>query len=120
MNKMEPSEIRSFLERRQEQYESCDVKDALNAPVESDMFYQFVASISNLSVGHRGDSVEVSFKEPVPGATDLESGYTYTIEVGREGSNLEGHRRCEMPKAELLTLQQVAITIWALATGEIY
>lgn len=118
MSRMEPSEISAFLERRRAQYEECDAADALAAPVDTERFYRFVASIGELTVGEYGDTVEVTFEEPVPGATNLDSDYRYTVAVGR--NEVEGHTRCEMPKKELLTLQQVAITIWALATGEIY
>lgn len=120
MNKMKASEITEILEQRRKGYDACNVEDALASPVNTERFYRFVSSIADISVDARGDAVEVSYDEPVPGATNLDGGYTYTVEVGREGSYIEGHTRCEMPKAELLTLQQVTIVIWSLATGEVY
>jgi len=114
---MNADEIWDALERRREQFNSVEVEDALSSTVDTERFYKYVASIEDIDV--RDEEVHVRFYEPEAGATDLDSGYGYTVAVGRHQVT-EPYQRSQMPRQELITLQQVAITIWAMATGEMY
>lgn len=112
---MNVDEIESVLDERRQSFESCTSEDALAEPVDTSKFYRFVSSITDIDIDERGE-VSVQFYEPVPGATNLDRGYKYRVTVGRE-QLLEQHGRCEMPRDDLITLQQVSIVIWSMANG---
>lgn len=114
---MDSDEITEVLERRCEQFNEVDARAALGETVDTERFYKYVASIENIEVEQ--GTVHVRFYEPEPGVSDLDGGYGYTVAVSRDAL-VEPYHRAGMPRNELITLQQVAITIWAMATGEMY
>jgi hypothetical protein len=111
---MNLKEIESVLDEKRREFDSCTIEEALAEPVNADRFYRFVSTIKYITGGD--DEVHVKFEEPVPGATNLEPSYEYTVSVGHEYVT-DGNKRCEMPRKELITLQQIAIVIWAMRQG---
>ena len=111
---MNAEEIKAVLDERRQSFEACGPEEALSEPVDAERFYRFASSISDITVS--SSEVHVDFFEPVPGATDLDPGYKYTVSVGK-GRVSEENGRCEMPRKDLITLQQISIVIWAMAMG---
>jgi hypothetical protein len=121
MTKMEHREIVDTLERRKEEYEEFDSLQALKEPVDASKFYRFVDSITGLNISD--EAVEVTFRKPAPSASkQLSDDYSYTVAVARSSSELSSasYARAGMPKDDLITLHQVAIVVWSLATGMVY
>lgn len=113
---MGADEIEELLDRRQSNFNSVEVEDSLSSSVNADKFYEYVASIEDINIS--GNSCHVNFYEPETGVSGLGTGYGYTVAVSR-GQTYERYKRSNMPRKALITLHQVAIVIWAMATGEI-
>lgn len=114
---MDTKEVEAILEERRESFETCTVEDSLSSPVDTERFYRFVSTITTIDQADDG-AVRVTFIEPVPGATILDSDYRYTVTVSDEDIHAT-NSRCEMPRSELITLQQITIVIWSIVTGAI-
>lgn len=118
---MDTDELLEKLDEQHQKYSGLAADEALSSQVDFDQFIEFVGSVENVDVGPGG--VHVTFKEPVPSTfvDDLEDGYNYNIAVSRGPLEVgSAFSRCGMPDDSLLTLQQVSIVVWAIATGEIY
>lgn len=119
---MDTSEILATLDEQYEKRSTLDEGEALESPVDYDQFVKFIGSVETVEVV-ADEYVRVQFREPVPATLldGLTDGYRYNMAVARDSVDLgSAYVRFGMPKSSLLTLQQVAIVVWAMATGEIY
>lgn len=111
-------EILSVLNERRESFNGVTAKESLAEPVNPDRFYQLSESIIDFRVDDR--TVEVKFKSPVTNGTDFTDNYHYTVAVSDDEDVENQYNRDGIPRSDMIVLHQIAIVLWAIATGEVY
>lgn len=116
MTTLNKNEVRDILDERRREWNELDEYEALKSPVDAEHFHRLVGSIH--SINNRPGKLKVRFKNPVPSSlTELGDPYKYTIEVS--SNNVATRSRADMPRKDLVTMQQISIIIWAIHTGRI-